>query len=75
MQGLRPSAVFILEAYTPRQLLYKTGGPPVEEFTMSLDNLRTELAGLEMRRRLELECEIHEGELQPDWGQWSKASD
>ena len=29
--GLRPGGVLILEAYTPRQLEFGTGGPPVVE--------------------------------------------
>jgi hypothetical protein len=62
VQGLRPGAVFILEAYTPEQLTYNTGGPPVAELTMRLAEVREELAGLEIRHGVELVREIHEGE-------------
>ena len=40
--GLRPGGVFVLEAYTPEQLKYKTGGPPVEEMMMTLETLKAE---------------------------------
>lgn len=59
--GLRSGGVFVLEAYTPRQLLLKTGGPPQEELMMELETLRTELNGLEFRHAVEVEREIHEG--------------
>ena len=59
--GLRPGGVFLLEAYTPRQIEYGTGGPPVAELTMELDSLRGELAGLDLVHAEELEREVHEG--------------
>jgi len=61
--GLRPGGVLILEAYTPRQLEFGTGGPPVVELMMDLHTLRDELAGLELLHAEETEREIHEGRL------------
>ena len=61
--GLRPGGALILEAYTPRQLEFGTGGPPVVELMMDLDTLRGELAGLELLHAEETEREIHEGRL------------
>jgi SAM-dependent methyltransferase len=46
VEGLRPGGVLVLEAYTPKQLDYNTGGPPVAEMTMTLEQLQTELKGL-----------------------------
>ena len=59
--GLRSGGVLLLEAYTPRQLDFGTGGPAVAELTMDLDSLRKELAGLELVHAEELERDVHEG--------------
>jgi SAM-dependent methyltransferase len=59
--ALKPGGFFILEAYTPRQLQYKTGGPPNATMMMTRDLLKTELAGLDVEIAQELEREIHEG--------------
>jgi SAM-dependent methyltransferase len=61
VRGLRPGGVFILEAYTPRQFGRGTGGPPSPEMMVSLENLTTELAGLEFLHAQELEREVREG--------------
>jgi SAM-dependent methyltransferase len=60
-RGLRPGGVFILEAYTPGQCGRGTGGPPSPEMMTSLDNLTSELAGLEFLYARELEREVLEG--------------
>jgi SAM-dependent methyltransferase len=59
--GLEPGGVFLLEAYTPRQLEFATGGPPTTELMMELSVLRDELAGLELVHARELQREVHEG--------------
>jgi len=61
--GLRPGGVFLLEAYTPRQLDYGTGGPRTLDRLMTLEELRAELQGLDFAHAQELEREIHEGSL------------
>lgn len=61
VRGLRPGGVFILEAYTPRQLGRGTGGPSTPELLVSLDTLSGELAGLEVLQGQELEREVREG--------------
>lgn len=61
VRGLRPGGVFILEAYTPRQLGRGTGGPPSPEMMLSLDDLTRELAGLEFLHAQELERDVREG--------------
>lgn len=59
--GLRSGGVFVLEAYTPRQLAFKTGGPPTADLMMELATLQQELEGLTFQHAAELEREIHEG--------------
>lgn len=61
VDGLKPGGVFILEAYTPRQLEYGTGGPPDPDRLMTLSALREELEGLVLELAEETEREIHEG--------------
>jgi SAM-dependent methyltransferase len=59
--ALRPGGVLLLEAYTPKQLEYKTGGPPMVELMMTLAAVRAELAGLELLEAEEKLREVHEG--------------
>lgn len=61
--GLKPGGVFVLEAYRPKQLEYRTGGPPSVELMMDLKGLRAELAGLTFEFADETVREIHEGPL------------
>src|SRR5262249_38724646 len=65
VDGLAPGGAFVLEAYTPKQLEYGTGGPKEASMTMTLSALRTELAGLRVEHGIETEREIHEGEYHP----------
>lgn len=61
--GLRPGGVFVLEAYTPAQLAFRTGGPSDLELLMTLELLRQDLAGLELLIGRELERDVIEGRL------------
>ena len=61
VSGLRSGGVFILEAYTPEQLKYKTGGPQVVELTMKLPDVVQEISGLEIIYANECEREVCEG--------------
>jgi len=61
VKGLKKGCVIILEAYTPKQLEYKTGGPPVAEMMMTLDGLLSELKGLDFEFGRELERDVVEG--------------
>jgi SAM-dependent methyltransferase len=61
VEGLKPGGVFILEAYTPRQLEMGTGGPSSVEYLMTLDDLTRELDGLEVELGQEIEREVTEG--------------
>ncbi|WP_019612182.1 cyclopropane-fatty-acyl-phospholipid synthase family protein [Thioalkalivibrio sp. AKL7] len=59
--GLRPGGVFILEAYTPAQLEWGTGGPPTAELMMTREVLTEELEGLEFEEAVERERDVIEG--------------
>lgn len=63
VNGLRDKGMMLLEAYTPLQLDYKTGGPPVAEMMMDMQTLSSELIGLEFLHLQECVREIHEGEF------------
>ena len=59
--GLRKGGSFLLEAYTPKQLEFGTGGPPAAEFMMDLATLREELAGLKIVHGVEVIRNVVEG--------------
>jgi SAM-dependent methyltransferase len=59
--ALRTGGAFLLEAYTPAQLKFKTGGPQSVELLPTLAALREELPGLDFELAIEREREIHEG--------------
>jgi len=59
--GLKIGGLFLLEAYTPAQLAYGTGGPKDADLLPTLARLREELVGLELLHAAELERVIHEG--------------
>ena len=46
--ALVPGGSFLLEAYTPRQLDHRTGGPRDPDLLLTLEAARDELAGLEL---------------------------
>ena len=60
-RGLQPGGLFILEAYTPAQLTFNTGGPRSVEMFMTAVQLREELAGLDFEIVRELERDVREG--------------
>lgn len=59
--GLRPGGVFVMEAYTPAQLAFGTGGPKDPALLPTLAQLRDELRGLEFVIGREIERDVHEG--------------
>lgn len=61
VSGLKPGGTFVLEAYTPKQLEFGTGGPPSAEFMMELEALKEELKGLEFIHGKELIRDVVEG--------------
>jgi len=63
VKGLAPGGVLILEAFTPRQREYESGGPTDPSKLVSLDDLRQELEGLELLEARETEREFREGRM------------
>lgn len=58
---LKPGGVLILQGYTPKQLEYKTGGPPFVEHLYTEAMLREAFAGFEILALREYEAELTEG--------------
>jgi SAM-dependent methyltransferase len=63
VESLRPGGLVLLEAYTPAQLGFRTGGPPVVELLYTAEALREDFAGLELPVLRELTREVREGTL------------
>ena len=61
--GLRPGGTMLLEAYTPAQLAFGSGGPKDVELLYRAAELATDFAELELLRCAELEREVVEGRL------------
>lgn len=59
--GLQPGGVLILEAYTPAQLAFGTGGPKEVELLPTLAGLREELPRLDFLLAHECERDVLEG--------------
>lgn len=51
----------MLEAYTPRQLEFGTGGPNNLDMLVSLETVKSKLAGLDWKIAQELDREVIEG--------------
>lgn len=61
VNGLVPGGVMILEAYSPEQLSYGTGGPKDPEMLMTRAGLIQEFAGLNILHAAELVRHVSEG--------------
>ena len=62
VDALRQGGIMLLEAYTPKQLEFNTGGPPSADMMVDSGLLTNELAGLEIIHLQEKVREIHEGQ-------------
>ncbi|MDG1732924.1 MAG: class I SAM-dependent methyltransferase [Thalassotalea sp.] len=60
-RAIKPSGVFFLEGYTPEQLNYKTGGPPVASMMITKETLVNELPNLVFSHLETLERVVNEG--------------
>jgi SAM-dependent methyltransferase len=58
---LKPGGTLVLQGYTPRQLDYRTGGPPFASHMYTPELLREAFAGLELLELREYEDELAEG--------------
>lgn len=61
VSGLKYNGVFLLQAYTPKQLNYRTGGGASTDVMQTKLSLSKELNGLEFTRLNELERNVVEG--------------
>jgi len=60
-RALKPKGVLLIEGYTPEQLNYNSGGPPVAEMMISKSILTAELPHLHFSLLQELQREVIEG--------------
>jgi SAM-dependent methyltransferase len=58
---LKPGGALVLQGYTPKQLDYKTGGPPHASHLYTMAMLRDTFADLELVELREYEAELAEG--------------
>jgi SAM-dependent methyltransferase len=58
---LKPGGALVLQGYTPKQLDYKTGGPPHASHMYTQSLLRDAFADLELAELREYEAELAEG--------------
>jgi SAM-dependent methyltransferase len=61
IRALKPGAILILQGYTPKQLEYKTGGPPLPSHLYTADMLRGAFAAMEVLDLREYEADLTEG--------------
>ncbi len=61
VQSLKPGGTLLLQGYTPQQLVYKTGGPPILSHLYTEPMLREAFAALEIVDLRAYEAEVHEG--------------
>jgi len=62
-QSLKPDGVFLLEAYTPEQPKYGTGGPRAIDLLIPISELNEHFEGYTTIRAHEVEREIYEGDF------------
>jgi SAM-dependent methyltransferase len=61
IRALKPGGILILQGYTPKQLEYKTGGPPLPSHLYTADMLRGSFATMEILELREYEADLTEG--------------
>ncbi len=59
--GLKPQGIFLLEAYNPGQLKYRTGGPGTPTHLVSVSELTSVFQGFEIIVAQEIERSVIEG--------------
>lgn len=60
-QCLKPGGVLVLQGYTPKQLEYRTGGPPLLSHLYTADMLRAAFADMDILTLRDYEAEVAEG--------------
>jgi SAM-dependent methyltransferase len=61
VQSLAPGGTLVLQGYTPKQLEYRTGGPPLASHLYTEALLRSAFAELEILTLREYEADVNEG--------------
>jgi SAM-dependent methyltransferase len=61
VRSLRPGGTLVLQGYTPKQLEYRTGGPPFVSHLYTEALLREAFASLDLLELREYEAELAEG--------------
>lgn len=61
--ALRPGGMFILEAYTPQQVAFGTGGPKVENLLLTESQLKSDFDRMDFLVLREIERDVREGIL------------
>ena len=61
VQSLKPGGTLLLQGYTPKQLEYRTGGPPLASHLYTPGLLREAFAALDIVELREYEAELAEG--------------
>jgi SAM-dependent methyltransferase len=61
VQALKPGGTLVLQGYTPRQLEYRTGGPPHASHLYTESMLRAAFGGLRIVELREYEADVAEG--------------
>ncbi|MDD5296735.1 MAG: methyltransferase domain-containing protein [Rhodocyclaceae bacterium] len=59
--AVKPGGLLLLHGYTPKQLEYKTGGPPSVDHLYTPELLRDAFAGWDIRELREYEDDLEEG--------------
>lgn len=65
--SLAPGGTLVLQGYTPKQLEYRTGGPPVESHLYTPPMLREAFALLDIVELRDYEAEVAEGSGHRGW--------
>ncbi|GAA4415462.1 class I SAM-dependent methyltransferase [Quisquiliibacterium transsilvanicum] len=60
-RALRPGGTLVLQGYTPKQLDYRTGGPPIASHLYTKAMLREAFADMEIVELREYEADVAEG--------------
>jgi SAM-dependent methyltransferase len=63
VESLAPGGLLVLEAFTPRQPAFKTGGPSDPDLLYEPEFLREDFSGLEILHLAEAEVLLNEGRL------------
>ena len=61
VESLRPGGTLVLQGYTPRQLEFRTGGPPLASHMYTEPMLRTAFADMDILSLREYDADVAEG--------------